>query len=171
MKKGILLLFGLLAITLSAHAQKFALIDMEYILKNIPAYQSANEQLEEASKQWMAEVNKLSQEAKTLYENYQKTQKSLTANQQTQKEDEIVAKEKAAADLRRQYFGPEGDLATKRDSLMRPIQDAVYEAVKAVAMRDGYDVVVDRASAASIIFAMPDIDISDDVLAQMGYAS
>lgn len=169
MKKNILLLLLLFATGMAAHAQKFALVDMEYILKHIPAYQSANEQLDRASKQWQAEVEKLSQAAKTLYEAYQEGSKGFSAAQMKQKEDEIVEKEKAAADLRRKYFGPEGELAQKRDELMGPIQDDIYEAVKAISLEEGYEVVIDRASAASIIFASPGIDISDEVLARLGH--
>lgn len=168
MKKGILLLLVALMTVATANAQSFALIDMEYILKHIPAYENANKQLEEASKQWQAEVEKLSNEAKALYESYQKQSKSLSDALKTQKENEIVEKEKAASELRRKYFGPEGELAKKRNELMRPIEDAVYEAVKAVAINEGIDVVADRASATSIIFATPDIDISDLVIGRIG---
>lgn len=168
MKKGILLLLVALMTVATANAQSFALIDMEYILKHIPAYENANKQLEEASKQWQAEVEKLSDEAKALYESYQKQSKSLSDALKTQKENEIVEKEKAASELRRKYFGPEGELAKKRNELMRPIEDAVYEAVKAVAIDEGIDVVADRASATSIIFATPDIDISDLVIGRIG---
>lgn len=168
MKKGILLLLVALMTVATANAQSFALIDMEYILKHIPAYENANKQLEEASKQWQAEVEKLSNEAKALYESYQKQSKSLSDALKTQKENEIVEKEKAASELRRKYFGPEGELAKKRNELMRPIEDAVYEAVKAVAIDEGIDVVADRASATSIIFATPDIDISDLVIGRIG---
>ena len=134
MKKSILLGLLLLAVSVTAQAQNFALIDMEYILKNIPAYATANKQLEQASKEWQAEVDKRSQEAKSLYEKYQTEAKKLSADQMTQRENEIVEKEKEAADLRRKYFGPEGELAKKRNELMRPIQDAIYNAVKEVAM-------------------------------------
>lgn len=171
MKKSVLLMFTLLAMCLTAQAQKFALIDMEYILKNIPAYEEANTQLEQASRQWQAEVDKLAQEAKTLYENYQNAGNKLTDAQRKQKEDQIVEKEKSAAELRRKYFGPEGELAKQRNELMRPIQDDIYNAVKQIATQQGYAAVIDRASASSIIFASPSIDISNEVLAKMGYSN
>lgn len=170
MKKSILLMFMLLAACTAAHAQKFALIDMEYILNKIPAYQSANEEMAKASKQWQAEVEKLGEQAKTLYQNYQNA-KNLTEAQKVQKEEEIVNKEKEAAELRRQYFGPEGKLAKMRNELMQPIQDNIYNAVKEIATQQGYAIVQDRASAASIIFASPSIDISNEVLAKMGYSN
>lgn len=172
MKKNVLTTLLLLAtFSLAAHAQKFALIDMEYILKNIPAYEQANQQLEQASKQWQAEIEKAGEEAKSLYENYQATAKNLSDAQRTQKENEIVEKEKALAELRRQYFGPEGELYKKREALISPIQDQIYNAVKEIATQQGYAVVTDRASASSIIFASPSIDISNEVLARLGYSN
>ena len=163
MKKSLLILFTLFAVSITAGAQKFALIDMEYILENIPAYERANEQLEQASRQW--------QSAKTLYKNYQSQIASLSETQRGKKEEEIVAKEKSAAELRRKYFGPEGELYKKRESLMQPIQDEIYNAVKEIATQNGYAVVVDRASASSIIFASPSIDVSNEVLAKLGYSN
>ena len=171
MKKSLLILFTLFAVSITAGAQKFALIDMEYILKNIPAYERANEQLEQASRQWQSEVEKLGKEAKGLYDSYQASIKTLSDAQKSKKEEEIVAKEKSAAELRRKYFGPEGELFKKREALMQPIQDEIYEAVKAISTQKGYAVVVDRASASSIIFASPSIDISNEVLAKLGYSN
>lgn len=110
MRKSLLSMFLLFAIGMTANAQKFALIDMEYILKNIPAYQSATEELDQASRQWQSEVEKLGKEAKGLYDSYQASIKTLSDAQKSKKEEEIVAKEKSAAELRRKYFGPEGEL-------------------------------------------------------------
>ncbi|MCD8184420.1 MAG: OmpH family outer membrane protein [Bacteroides sp.] len=171
MRKSILVMFLLLAVGMTAHAQKFALIDTEYILKNIPAYQSATNELSQASKQWQSEVEKLGQEAKSMFDSYQASAKTLSEAQKSKEEEEIVAKEKAAAELRRKYFGPEGELYKKREALIQPIQDEIYEAVKEIATQKGYAVVVDRASASSIIFASPSIDISDEVLAVLGYSN
>lgn len=171
MKKSLLILFTLFAVSMTAGAQKFALIDMEYILENIPAYSSANEQLEQASQQWQSEVEKIAEEAKTLYKNYQSQIASLSETQRGQKEEEIVAKEKSASDLRRKYFGPEGELYKMRENLMQPIQDEIYNVVKEIATENGYSAVVDRASATSIIFASPSIDVSDEVLARLGYSN
>ena len=171
MKKSVLFIMMLFTISLTASAQKFALIDMEYILKNIPAYERANEQLNQASKKWQSEVEKVAEEAKTLYKNYQSEAVFLSEEQKGKKEEAIVAKEKEAAELRRTYFGPEGELFKKRESLMQPIQDEIYNAVKEIATQNGYAVVVDRASASSIIFASPSIDVSNEVLAKLGYSN
>ena len=171
MKKNLLLMFLLLAGAATASAQKFALIDMEYILQNIPAYESGMNQLEQDSQKWQAEVEKLGEEAKNMYNAYQSKVSTYTDAQRSKQEEAVIAKEKEAADLRLKYFGPEGELAKKRADLMRPIQDAIYNAVKAIATQRGYALVQDRASAVSIIFASPAIDISDEVLARMGYAN
>lgn len=164
---AVLLVVGLMAV----QAQKFVLVDMEYIMKQIPAVTQANQQMEVLSKQWQEAVEAKANEAKVLYEAYQKSAATLSAAQKTAQEDAIVAKEKEAAELRKQYFGPEGELMKKRQELMGPVQDAIYNAVKAIATERGYDVVIDRASAQSMIFASPRIDISNEVLAKMGYSN
>ena len=166
MRKSILSIMLLFAISMAASAQKFALIDTEYILKNIPAYQSANEQLQEATKKYQSEVEVIAKEAQN-----QAQSSTLSAAQKTKKEDEIVAKEKSAAELKRKYFGPEGELAKMQEKLINPIQDEIYGAVKELSQLHGYDLVLDRASAAGIIFANPRIDISDEVLRKLGYSN
>ena len=164
MKKNLLITALFCLVGLAANAQKFALIDMEYILKNIPAYERANEQLNLISKRWQGEVEAVALEAQTLYKNYQSEAVFLSEEQKTKKEEEIVGKEKEAQELKRKYFGPEGELYKKRESLMAPIQDEIYTAVKEISDEKGYSVVIDRASAASIIYASPKIDISNEVL-------
>ena len=170
MKKVLLFLF-LCASTLSMQAQKFALVDMDYILKNIPAYERANEQLAQVSKKWQAEVDALTTEAQTLYKNYQNEVVFLSAEQKKAKQDAIVEKEKQAAELKRKYFGPEGELFKKRTSLMSPIQDEIYNAIKDIAELRGYQLVLDRASDRGIIFGSPKIDISSEVLQKLGYSN
>ena len=156
---------------LHSSAQKFALIDMDYVFKNIPAYERANEQLSQVSKKWQAEVDALSTEAQTMYKNYQNEVVFLSAEQKKARQDAIMEKEKQAADLKRQYFGPEGELFKKRTALMNPIQEEVYNAVKDVAELRGYQLVLDRASDEGIIFGSPKIDISDEVLRKLGYSN
>ena len=141
MKKAILLSLLFVACVFTASAQKFALIDMEYILKNIPAYEQANTQLNQASQQYQSEVEAKAKEAETLYKEYQKASASLSAAQKTQREEAIVAKDK------------------------------IYEAVKQISEQKGYAAVVDRGSAQSIIFASPSIDISNEVLSRLGYSN
>ena len=171
MNRLVLSLMLAFVVTLSAHAQSFALIDMEYIMENIPAFKQAEQQMEHLSKTWQAEIEKKGSEAKSLYDYYQKTAATLTASQRTASENSIVAKEKEVAQLRNKYFGNQGEMMKKRDELIRPIQDAVYHAIKAIATQKGYDVVLDRASSQSMVFASPRIDISNEVLAKLGYSN
>ena len=158
-------------LSLSATAQKFALVDMEYIMSNIPAYERANEQLNQVSKKWQAEVEALDNEAKTLYKNYQNEAAFLSEAQKKEREEAIVNKETEAAELKKKYFGPEGELYKKRTSLIAPIQDEIYNAVKGIASTRGFQLVLDRASDAGIIFASPSIDISNEVLSKLGYSN
>lgn len=168
--KHTLLLLALLAVATAARAQKFALVDMEYILSNVPAYERANEQLNQVSRQWEGEIEALLTEVETLYKEYQNEAVFLSDEQKTRKEEAIMAKEKQASDLKKKYFGSEGELYKKRQSLMAPIQDEIYNAVKDICDQRGYQLVIDRASGASIVYASPKIDISDEVLAKLGYA-
>ena len=162
-------LFAIMALT--ANAQKFALLDMEYILKNIPAYERANEQLNQVSKKWQAEVEALNTEASTMYKNYQNEMVFLSAEQKKSRQEAIMNKEKEASELKRKYFGPEGELFKKRESLMSPIQEEIYTAVKEISELRGYSLVLDRASDTGIIFGSPKIDISNEVLQKLGYSN
>ena len=164
-------MMSLLALmSLTASAQKFALIDMDYILKNIPAYERANEQLNQVSKKWQAEVEALNTEAATMYKNYQNEVVFLSQEQKKKRQEDIMAKEKEASDLKRKYFGPEGELFKKRESLMTPIQEEIYTAVKDISELRGYSLILDRSSNAGIIFGSPKIDISNEVLQKLGYS-
>ena len=170
MKKLIISLAVVAMTAIGACAQKFALVDMDYILRNVPSYEMANEQLNQVSQRWEREVTELSKEAEAMYKNYQAEMVFLTDDQKKAREEEIVSKEKEVTDLRYKYFGPEGELFKKRQSLMKPIQEDIYNAVKAVSEEKGYQVIFDRASSQSIVFASPKIDVSNDVLAKLGYS-
>ena len=170
MKKIIIALVAVIGFAFAGHAQKFAMIDMEYVLRNVPAYEMANTQLSQVSQRWEKEVNELAKEADNLYKTYQSEMVFLSDDQKKAREAEIVKKEDEVSQLRNKYFGPEGELYKKRQSLMKPIQEDVYNAVKAVAEEKGYQAIFDRASSQSIVFASPRIDISNDVLAKLGYA-
>ena len=171
MKRLIICAICMICVGLQVSAQKFALVDMEYILKNIPAYERANEQLNQVSKKWQAEVDALTTEAQTLYKNYQNEVVFLSQEQKKAKQDAIVAKEKEAADLKKKYFGPDGELFKKRTALKTPIQDEIYNAVKDIAELRGYQLILDRASDTGIIFGSPKIDISSEVLRKLGYSN
>lgn len=171
MKKIALTLMLAIVGALGASAQKFALVDMEYILRNVPQYEMASEQLNQLSQRWQREVEALGTEAETMYQTYLADKVFLTDEQQRARETEITNKEKEATELRMRYFGPEGELYQKRQTLLRPIQDDVYNAIKSVAEQRGYQTVFDRASSSEIIYASPRIDISNEVLAKLGYSN
>ena len=170
-KKAIICVICAICGFTSASAQKFALVDMEYILKNIPAYERANEQLNQVSKKWQAEVEAVQIEAQTLYKNYQNEVVFLSQEQKKTRQDAIVKKEQEAAELKKKYFGPHGELFKKRTALMTPILEEIYTAVRDIADMRGYQLVLDRASDSGIIFGSPKVDISNEVLSKLGYAN
>ena len=170
MKKLLLTLCLVTGLGFAAQAQKFASVDMGYIMKNIPAYESANEQLNQVSKKWQAEVDAKMKEVQQLYKNYQTELVFMSDEMKVKREEEIVAKEKAAQELKRKYFGPDGELFKKRESLMKPIQDEVYNAIQEISNAKGLDLVFDKSSAMSAIFVSTKLDISDEVLKKLGYS-
>ncbi len=163
------IIITLLTLALSASAQKFALLDMEYVLKHVPAYERANEQLNQVSKKWQAEIEALNSEAQTMYKNYQNEVVFLSEEQKKERQEAIVAKEREASELKRKYFAPEGELYQKLEALLDPIQEEIYNVVKVVSDLRGYCLVIDRASDNGIIFGSPKIDISNEVLTKLGY--
>ena len=169
MRKVLITITLLLTATFFAVAQKYALVDMENILKNIPEYEMMNEQLDAVSKKWSEEVKKLQFDAETMYKKYQTDLVYLSATQKKQREEAIVKKEQEATELQTKYFGPEGELYKKRNELMKPIQEEIWTAIKEIAKSNNFYLVLDR-STGGIIYANPGIDISDTVLKKMGYA-
>ncbi len=169
--KKILFIAVMLLSAIGMSAQKFALVDMDYILKNIPAYERANEQLSQVAKKWQAEVDAIGTEVQTMYKNYQNESVFLSQEQKKARQEAILNKEKEASELKKKYFGPEGELYKKRTSLMTPIQEEIYNAVKDISDLRGYSLVLDRASDTGIIFASPKVDISNEVLTKLGYSA
>ncbi len=170
MKKLITLAVVLILLSTTSIAQKFALVDMDYIMKNIPSYETANEQLNQISKRWQKEVETQMAEVQTLYKNYQTELVFLSDEMKVKREEEIIQKEKAAQELKKNYFGPEGELFKKRQSLMRPIQDEIYTTIQEISTEEGYQMVMDKSSAMNIIFVSPKLDISDIILKKLGYS-
>jgi outer membrane protein len=170
MKKLIISLCLFAGIIMGVNAQKFAMVDMEYVMKNIPAFETANDQLNQISKKWQSEVDAQMQEVQKMYKNYQTELVFLSEDMKVKREEEIVAKEKAVQELKRSYFGPEGELFKKRQSLMKPIQDEVYTAIQEVSKEKDLELVFDKSSAMSVIFTSPKIDISDVILQKLGYS-
>lgn len=151
-----------------AAAQKVAYIDMQYILKNLPQYETANEQLSMISKRWQKEIDALTQEAKLLETNYQTEQIFLSEDLKKKREQEIVQKQNEALELKRKYFGQNGELFKKREALLKPIQDEIYTAIQEIANDKKYDVVKDRSADPALIYMSSKLDISDLVLQKLG---
>lgn len=151
-------------------AQKFSIayIDMQYILKNIPQYETANEQLTMISKRWQKEIDTAQQELQILVSNYQTEQIFLSPDMKQKREDEILEKEQYLLELKRKYFGQEGEWYKKRESLLKPIQDEIYAAIQDIASEKQYDVVKDRSADPSLIYMSGKLDISDQVLEKLG---
>lgn len=170
MKKYILIV--LLAIvtngTVFAKDLSIMYIDMQYVLKNLPSYESANEQLTMISKRWQKEIDAAQQEARVLATNYQTEQIFLSDEMKRRREEEIVAKENEVLELKRKYFGQDGELFKKREALIKPIQDEVYAAIQEVVNEKHIDIVKDRSSDPSLIYMSSKLDISDLVLQKLG---
>ncbi len=169
MKRKIILLaaFTLLSVT-TALAQRFAYVDSEYILKHIPDYISAQKQIGALSDQWQKEVDNRFQEIDRLFKAYQADQPLMTAEVKKRREEEIVNKEKEAKDFQRKIFGPEGDLATRSNAIIKPIQDKVAKAVQALAESENLDMVFDKNSEVIMLYANPRYDKSNDVITRLG---
>lgn len=148
----------------AANAQKYCVIDSKYILDKVPEYTAAQKQLDEISEGWQKEVDAKMQLVDQMYKSYQAERPMLSEDARKRREDEIIAKEKEAKELQKRYFGYEGELFKKRQSLVKPIQDKVYNAVTQYASQRGYDMVYDKAGGITIFYANPTLDKSDDVL-------
>jgi outer membrane protein len=151
-----------------AKDQPIAYIDMTYILKNLPQYEQANEQLTMLSKRWQKEIDAAQQEARVMATNYQTEQIFLSDALRTQREQEIVKKEQEVLELKRKYFGQEGELYKKREALIKPIQDEIYNAIQEVANEKRIDIVKDRSADPALIYMSSKLDVSDQVLHKLG---
>jgi outer membrane protein len=168
--KRILVILAALILPLGiATAQKYAFVDTEYILNNIPNYKAAQEQLDKISADWQKEVEAKYAEIEKMYKDYQAERVLLSEDMRRQREDAVVNKEKEAKELQKSYFGQEGALFKKRQELIQPIQDDIYKAIKDLATESGYAVIFDTSSGPSMIYTNPRYDISDEVLQKLGY--
>ena len=166
---SILLLAAVIAYgTAFAKDQSVVYIDMQYILKNLPQYEQANEQLTMLSKRWQKEIDAAQQEARVMATNYQTEQIFLSEAMRTQREQEIVKKEQEVLELKRKYFGQDGELYKKREALIKPIQDEIYNAIQDLAIEKRIDVVKDRSADPSLIYMSSKLDVSDQVLHKLG---
>ena len=166
---NIILLAAVMAFgTAFAKDQSVAFIDMSYILKNLPQYEQANEQLTMLSKRWQKEIDAAQQEARVLATNYQTEQIFLSETMRAEREQEIVKKEQDVLELKRKYFGQDGELYKKREALIKPIQDEIYNAIQELASEKRIEIVKDRSADPSIIYMSSKLDISDQVLHKLG---
>lgn len=168
MKKVLSVLFLAVFVTVTASAQKYAIIDTKYILSKIPEYVDADKKLQAVSDQWQKEIDDMQAQLNQMYKNYDAEQYMLTDDLKKKREDELFNKEKELRELQKRRFGYQGDLFKEREKLVKPIQDKVYNAVQKLAVAKGYDFILDKSEGITVIFADPKLDRSNDVLASMG---
>jgi outer membrane protein len=159
-------LFSFAAFT--SNAQRYAIIDSKYILDKVPEYKEAQKKLDNFSELWQKELDQKQTAMDRMYKDYDAEQVMLTDVLKKKREDELYNKEKELRDLQKKRFGFEGDLFRKRQELIKPIQDRVYNAVQKLAVEKIYDFILDKSEGITVIFADPKLDKSDDVLRNMG---
>ncbi|MGH2552259.1 MAG: OmpH family outer membrane protein [Chitinophagaceae bacterium] len=166
--KKIIFLFCFLGFGILGFSQKYAIIDTRYILDKMPDYKTAQQQLDEFAANWQKDIDAKQTELDNMYKSYEAEQVMLSDELKKKREDQLFNKEKDLRDLQRKRFGFEGDLFKKRQELVKPIQDKVYNAVQKIAGLRGYDFVLDKSEGITIIFADPKLDKSEDVLKELG---
>jgi outer membrane protein len=168
MKKYLLAACGLLLVAFVSQGQKYAIIDTKYILDKVPEYKQAQKQLDDVAEGWQKDIDTKQAELDKMYKDYDAEQVMLSDDLKKKREDQLFNKEKELRDLQRKRFGFEGDLFKKRQELIKPVQDKVYNAVQKIAAQRGYDFVLDKSEGITIIFADPKLDKSEDVLRELG---
>ena len=169
MKKISLIICLSIVATLATMAQKFAFVDTEYILSNIPSYKSAQDEIEAQAAEWKTEIEGMYKEIDKMYREYQAEKVLLTQEMRSKREEEIVKKEREAKKLQNEYFGNEGLLYKKREEKVGPIQEEVYNAIKELSNENGYAGVFDTSGNPTVLYSNARYDISDDVLERLGY--
>jgi outer membrane protein len=169
MKKFGVLITLLVLTSAMAVAQKYGFVDSEYIRKNIPAFNAAQDQLDKLSQQWEKEVADGYSAVEQMYKQYQNDAVLLSQDMKAKREEAIINKEKEMKDLQNKYFGMEGELFKKREELVKPVQDEILKAIKEIAAEGSYAVIFDTAAGGNILFANPKYDLSDQVLEKLGY--
>ena len=167
--KKILLLLAISFLTLTTQAQKFAYVDTDYILNKIPDFRQAQDKLDALSSDWQKEIENKYADVEQMYRAYQQEQVLLTDDMKAKREDAIIKKENDAKNLQQKYFGPTGDLYLKRQELIKPIQDKIYDAIQQLAANSKYAVIFDSSSDLIMLYKNDNLDKSDKVLDLMGY--
>ena len=168
MKKILLVLCSIFMIAAGTTAQRYAIVDTKYILDKMPDYKEAQKKLDQFSEQWQKEIDTKQAELDKMYKNFEAEQVLLSDELKKKREDELFVREKELRDLQRQRFGFEGDLFKRRQDLVKPIQDKVYNAIQKIAVNRQYDFILDKSEGITIIFADPKLDRSEDVLRELG---
>lgn len=166
--KNLLVILCVVLFSGAIQAQKFAYVDSEYIMKQIPEFQEAQQELDKLSQQWQQEIEKRYQKIEEMYKSYQAESVLLTDEMRQQREDEIIQMEQEVQQFQKEKFGVEGELFQKRQELVQPIQDKVYDALKEVSTSSGYDFIFDKSAQSGILFADEKYDKSDLVLRKLG---
>ena len=168
MKKVLLIACSLWLVAFTSHAQKYAIIDTRYILDKLPEYKTAQAKLDDIAADWQKEIDSMQSQLDKMYKDYDAEQVMLSEELRKKREDQLFGKEKGLRDLQRKRFGFEGDLFKKRQELIKPVQDKVYNAVQRIAAQRGYDFILDKSEGITVIFADPKLDKSEDVLKELG---
>lgn len=166
--KKLLLVVGFLSFGILGFSQRYAIIDTKYILDKVPEYKSAQKQLDDIAAGWQKEIDGLQLDLDKMYKDYDAEQVMLSDDLKQKRQDQLFTKEKALRELQKKRFGFEGDLFKKRQELIKPVQDKVYNAVQKLAVQRGYDFILDKSEGITVIFADPKLEKSDDVLREMG---
>src|SRR3954469_8607910 len=168
MKRILFIAGSLLLMTTAGLAQKYAIIDTRYILDKMPDYSQAQKQLDAIAADWQKDIDGRQGSLDKMYKDYEAEQVMLSDDLKKKREDQLFIKEKELRDLQRQRFGFEGDLFKRRQELIKPIQDKVYNAVQKLAVQRGYDFILDKSEGITVIFADPKLEKSEDVLKDLG---
>ena len=167
--KTLFLLIVILMTSIGTYAQKFAYVDSDYILSKMTEFVQAEEKIDDFSKEWQSEIESAYEEVEQMYRDYQSEQVLLTSEMKTKREEAIIEKEKSVQSLQQKYFGNNGDLYKKRQDLIKPIQDRIFDAVQQLAASNKYSIIFDASSDLIMLYSNPDLDKSDKVLELMGY--
>lgn len=168
MKKILILALSAMLLAAGASAQRYAVIDTKYILDKMPEYKDAQKKLDQFSEQWQREIDDKQAALNKMYKDYDAEQVMLSDELKKKREDELFVREKEVRDLQRKRFGFEGDLFKKRQELVKPVQDKVYNAIQKIAVNRQYDFILDKSEGITVIFADPKLDRSEDVLKELG---
>ena len=163
-----MLLVAFCYLPLAASAQRYAIVDTKYILDKMPDYKEAQKKLDQFSEQWQKEIDTKQANLDKMYKDFEAEQVMLSDELKKKREDELFVREKELRDLQRKRFGFEGDLFKKRQDLVKPIQDKVYNAIQKIAVNRQYDFILDKSEGITVIFADPKLDQSEDVLKELG---